>query len=261
MRTLIPTNAPEPRNFQTRRTCLFLGVDGTLADLQMRPDQVSIDGELIRLLGIIQAQLDGAVALVSGRPLHQLDDMFAPLRLPAAGVHGFERRCVQELLHCPPLAREGLDAARSELTRLAASHPGLLLEDKQSGLALHYRLAPALAGLALQAITDSARRLGPAFEVLKGDCVVELKPAALNKATAVEAFLAEDPFAGRTPIYIGDDGTDFDGFSAVRRNHGVDIVVGSRIPARWRLDSPAAVHAWLERFAAQGTRSAAPRVH
>lgn len=254
MRTLIPATAPEPRNFQTRRTCLFLGVDGTLADVQMRPDQVRIDDELIRLLGLIQAQLDGAVALVSGRPLEQLDYLFAPLRLPAAGLHGFERRCAEHRTHRPPLASDGLDAARAGIARLCAEHHGLLLEDKRAGFALHYRMAPALAALALHAITDSARELGPDFAVLQGDCVVELKPAATSKATAVEAFLEEDPFAGRIPIYIGDNGTDFDGFSAVQRNRGVDIVVGSRIPARWRLDNPAAVRSWLERFAAQGAR-------
>jgi trehalose 6-phosphate phosphatase len=230
METLAPFAAPEPRNFQTRPTCLFLGVDGTLVDTQARPDQVRIDEELLALLERVHAQLDGAVALISGRPVHELDRMFAPLRLNVAGVHGAERRGP------------------------ASAHPGLLLEDKAAGFALHYRQAPELAEVARGAIARGAHKLGDGFEMLQGDCVVEIKPAALTKATAVEAFLEEEPFVGRIPIYLGDDGTDFDGFQAVRRHRGVDIAVGHRLPARWKLESPAAVRAWLERFAAQGRR-------
>lgn len=254
METLAPFAAPEPRNFQTRHTCLFLGVDGTLVDTQARPDQVRIDEELLALLERVHAQLGGAVALISGRPVHELDRMFAPLRLNVAGVHGAERRGPRASAHSPALPRRRMDTVRSLLSQIASAHPGLLLEDKAAGFALHYRQAPELAEVARGAIARGAHKLGDGFEMLQGDCVVEIKPAALTKATAVEAFLEEEPFVGRIPIYLGDDGTDFDGFQAVRRHRGVDIAVGHRLPARWKLESPAAVRAWLERFAAQGRR-------
>jgi trehalose 6-phosphate phosphatase len=255
MSTQQPFTAPDPRNFPTRRTCLFLGVDGTLVDFAMRPDEVRIDPGLIQVLGTVQRQLGGAVALISGRPLRELDALFAPLVLPAAGVHGAERRSLVDGLHSTALPRRRLGSARTLLQQITAAHPGLILEDKDNGFALHYRQAPELGDVARGAIHRAAHKLGSGFEVLQGDLAVELKPSAWNKATAVEAFLDEEPFAGRIPIYLGDDGTDHEGFSAVKRRRGVDIVVGNRIPARWSLDNPAAVRAWLERFAEQGLPS------
>ncbi len=243
--------APDPGKFHTRRTCLFLDVDGTLADLAFTPDDVTIGSELIALLGRIHEQLEGALALVSGRPLAQLDRLFSPLRLPAAGIHGFERRSGSHVVYRPTLVADSLDAVRARLESAAASRPGLLLEDKGVALALHYRAAPHAAEDVEALMAAAAAQLGPGFEVLEGDMVQEIKPATLNKATAIEAFMTEEPFEGRTPIYIGDDFTDFDGFGAVRRNGGVDICVGDRVTARWHLPDPAAVRAWLGRFASQ----------
>lgn len=248
--------APDPRNFRTRHTCLFLDVDGTLADLAPTPDEVRIGSELIALLERIHGQLEGALALISGRPLAQLDRLFAPLRLPAAGIHGFERRGGTHVVFRPTLVAESLGAVRAQLADAASSRPGLLLEDKGVALALHYRAAPEAADTVAALITAAAQRLGPGFEALEGDMVYELKPATLNKATAIEAFMTEEPFEGRIPIYIGDDYTDFDGFGAVRRNGGVDIAVGERVPARWHLPDPAAVRDWLRRFASQGPNPA-----
>lgn len=254
---MITHAAPEPRYFQTRRTCLFLDVDGTLVDLQPQPTDVRIDEELIGLLGRVQSHLDGAVALISGRPLDDLVRLFAPLQLCMAGVHGFERRCARGVLHRPTVPGTRLDSAREQLARLADQHPGLLLEDKGAALALHFRANPAAEELAAATMRRCLRELGADFELLEGNCVLEIKPAVQNKATAIEAFMQEDPFAGLIPIYIGDDRTDFDGFGAVRRHGGVDIAVGERVPARWRLEDPTAVRAWLQSFAAQGVRGAA----
>jgi trehalose 6-phosphate phosphatase len=133
----------------------------------------------------------------------------------------------------------------------------MLLEDKGSALALHFRGAPHAAEIAAMAMQRCAGELGQGFELLEGSCVIEIKPAGQNKATAIEAFMQEDPFAGQIPIYIGDDRTDFDGFGAVRRHGGVDIAVGDLVVARWQLENPSAVREWLSGFAAQGARGAA----
>jgi trehalose 6-phosphate phosphatase len=249
--------APEPCNFQIRRTCLFLDVDGTLVDLLPRPTDVRIDEELLGLLGRLYARLQGAIALISGRPLDELTRMFAPVRICMAGIHGFERRCAEGVVHRPTIPPARLDRARQRIGDLVRTHPGLTFEDKGAALALHFRAAPDAAQVAAALMHQCARELGPEFELLEGNCVFEVKPATQNKATAIEAFMQEEPFAGLIPIYIGDDRTDFDGFAAVRRQGGVDIAVGEVVPARWRLESPAAVRAWLNRFAAQGLRGAA----
>jgi trehalose 6-phosphate phosphatase len=245
------TSAPEPRHFQTRRTCLFLDVDGTLVDLLPRPSDVHIDAELLGLLGRLKSHLGGAIALISGRPLEQLCRMFAPLSLPMAGIHGFERLTAQGDLHRPTVQWPRLDAARQELAKLTQANPDLLVEDKGPALALHFRGAPDAADTAALTMRHCARELGPGFELLEGSHVIEIKPSNQNKATAIEAFMQEDPFTGLIPIYIGDDRTDFDGFGAVRRHGGVDIAVGELVPARWRLENPAAVREWLRCFAAQ----------
>ena len=254
--TMITYAAPEPRNFQTRRTCLFLDVDGSLVDLMPRPAEVRIDDELLALLGKLHAHLRGALALISGRPLAELARLFAPLNISMAGIHGFERQCAQGIVHRPTVPGARLDGARRLLQAMTDLHPGLFLEDKGAALALHFRAAPAAEEAASAAMARCARELGTDFELLEGDCVIEIKPAVQNKATAIEAFMQEEPFAGLIPIYIGDDRTDFDGFGAVRRHGGVDIAVGERVPARWRLENPAAVRAWLRCFVAQGDRGA-----
>ncbi|MEO8307841.1 MAG: trehalose-phosphatase [Pseudomonadota bacterium] len=251
--------APEPCNFQTRRTCLFLDVDGTLADLQPLPTDVRIDDELIVLLSRVHSHLGGALAIISGRPLADLDRMFAPLNIPMAGIHGFERRCAQGNVHRPTVPRARLDAARDRLEKLAQVHPGLLIEDKGAALAVHFRGAPGAAEIAADAMRQCIRGLESEFELLEGNCVIEIKPAAQNKATAIEAYMKEDPFAGLTPIYIGDDRTDCDGFGAVRRHGGVDISVGELVLARWHLEHPKAVRAWLRCFADAESRGKCTR--
>ena len=201
--------------------CLFLDVDGTLLDFAATPDAVWVDGALIELLDSAARVTQGAVALISGRSIAQIDRLFAPLRLPAA---------------------------RLTLEEFARSHEGLLLEDKQSALALHYRRVPHLEQCARVMISQLLISLLPEYELLEGDAVLEIKPASHNKATAIEAFLRESPFAGRVPVFLGDDLTDYDGFVAVRKHGGVAIAVGDRVSAQWRLTDPAAVRAWLRSF-------------
>jgi trehalose 6-phosphate phosphatase len=225
--------------------CLFLDVDGTLLDIAPTPDDVVVDPSLAGLLQRVRDALDGALALVSGRSLEQLDALFAPTAWPAAGLHGLERRDASGRIHHPGPADPALDAARQSLADVVARAPGALLEDKRHSLALHYRAAPALEHILRREIRAIAARLGSAFHVLEGRRVLELKPVAATKARAIESFLAEAPFAGRRPMFIGDDVTDLDGFAAVEAAGGVSIAVGDRVEAMLRVASPRDVRVLL----------------
>lgn len=235
--------------FCTSRCALFLDVDGTLLELAARPEQVCVDRPMLVLLERLQTLLGGAIALISGRSLAQLDGLFGPLRLAAAGIHGFERRGANGVLHRPDMPVATLDRIRRWMHGVVIPESGLLLEDKGHALALHFRTAPQAAGRARAAGRTAASQLGPAFEVIEGSKVVELKPSGLNKATAIEAFMKEAPFAGRMPVFLGDDVTDFDGFAAVRRHGGMDVAVGDRVSAQWYLEGPAATRQWLSQVA------------
>lgn len=243
-----------------RHWALFLDVDGTLLEFASEPGAVRPDPALLALLSRLIDALDGAVALVSGRSLDVLDGMFAPLRLPAAGLHGLERRTAGGEVR---RSGGGVPAhARAPLAALVDAHPRLLLEDKGGTLALHYRRAPALEPVVRDAVHAAAAALGTGWHVLAGACVFELKPAGITKGTALDAFLREPPFRGRRPVYVGDDLTDLDGMAAAERLGGDGIAVGTRVAARWRLADPAATRAWLatvaETLAAESPRDWAP---
>jgi len=226
--------------------CLFLDIDGTLLDIAPTPDAVSVDATLLNLLRRLERACDGAIALITGRPIAAVDALFAPLQLPVAGVHGFERRNAQGHYFRPGFVGAGLSYLRSEVTALAQALPGVLLEDKGCAFALHYRQAPNLEDTVRLRLARLVSAALPAFELLDGDHVVEVKPIEHDKSTAIEAFMQEDPFAGRMPVFIGDDTTDLDGFVAMKRFNGLAIAVGSRIPGERRLAGPRDVRAWLE---------------
>jgi trehalose 6-phosphate phosphatase len=225
---------------------LFLDVDGTLLELAPRPDAVQIPARIKSLLASLAEAAGGALALVSGRPIAQLDEWFAPLKLASAGLHGCERRDAQGRIHRPPYDRRALQRARTLLTSSVKTHPGLVLEDKQMALALHYRLAPQLEGTARTVIARARELAGEDFCVLEGKMVLELKPDGFSKPLAIAAFLAEPPFMGRTPVFVGDDRTDEPGFTFVEGMGGIAVHVGvADTRARWRLKNVAAVHEWL----------------
>lgn len=226
--------------------CLFLDIDGTLLDIAPTPDTVSVDASLLDLLRRLERACDGAIALITGRPIADVDALFSPLQLPVAGVHGFERRNAQGHYFRPAFVGSGLSFLRSEITALAQSLHGLLLEDKGCAFALHYRQAPRLEERIRMRLTSLVSGALPGFEVLDGDHVIEIKPVEHDKATAIEAFMQEKPFVGRAPVFIGDDNTDLDGFAAMKRFNGLAIAVGSRIPGERRLADPRDVRAWLE---------------
>jgi trehalose 6-phosphate phosphatase len=225
---------------------LFLDVDGTLLDFEARPDAVRADAQLRTLLERASRAVGGALALVSGRSLAQLDALFAPRHWPAAGLHGLERRDAEGGVHpghAGPLPATVLDA----LQRIAARHPGLLVEDKGRAAALHYRAAPALGAELEQAVTGLALA-HDGLAVQPGACVVEIRPGGASKAHAIHAFMAEPPFHGRLPLYAGDDLTDLPAFAAVQSLGGVSVAVGSRVSAMCRLDTPADVRRELAAF-------------
>ena len=224
----------------------FLDVDGTLIDLAVTPDAVTIDRALPTLLENLHRQAGGAVALVSGRALDDLDRRIGAPQVPRAGQHGLERRdAVGRLwLHAtPPTAKQ---VVRDALAPLLARHTRLLFEDKGLTLALHYRQAPALASYVHRLMGRLVAEAGAGLELQKGKCVVELKPSGVDKGTAVAEYLLEPPFHGRRPVFVGDDANDEHAFAAVNARGGISVKVGTgRSCARFRLPNVAAVRVWL----------------
>ena len=237
------------------RWALFLDVDGTLVAIEPTPEAVRVEPALRLLLERLAAANDGALALVSGRSLASIDAVFQPLRLPAAGLHGWERRRGDGTLAPTAEPTAILVPLRPMLLAFAAARPGLRVEDKGGSLALHYRLAPHYAA----AVCQRAREIAaaePQLRLIEGRKVVEFVPHGSDKGAAIADFLAEPPFAGRMPVYAGDDTTDEDGFAAVNRLGGLSIKVANpetrgrhASQARHRLPSIAALHAWLAALA------------
>ena len=237
--------APMAASRGVGRYCLFLDVDGTLLEFAATPGEVRVDPALAALIERSSESLGGALALVSGRSLADLDRLFAPRRLPAAGLHGLERRDARGTITGPPRGRSQLETARAMLDAIATQHPGVLVEDKGASIAVHYRQAPELEDSIAWMLEQLVRDLGSDFDLQPGACVLELKLRGPNKADAIRAFLTEPPFAGRMPVFAGDDLTDLDGFAAVERAGGLSISVGDRVRGRLRLASPAQLRAFL----------------
>lgn len=228
----------------TPNCALFLDFDGTMVDIAPQPHDVHVPGDLLAALRALSGYLGGALAVISGRPIEQLDAFLEPLRLPVAGVHGAERRLADgsmDLLNTHPLGH-----VEATARTLAARHPQLLVECKRGSVALHYRQAPELADTCLRAMREAVAA-SPGLTLLEGKMVVEAKPGGASKGLAIEAFLREPPFAGRLPVFIGDDITDEAGFSTVQRLGGLGIKVGAGPSvACHRLADPQALRAEFE---------------
>ena len=227
---------------------LFLDFDGTLVDLAARPDRVVVPPELKIALATLQKRLGGRLAVISGRPVAELDALLAPLVLPAAGVHGMEWRGADGVMHrLPP---PPLDRVRAVASDLAARHPGLWVEEKHGALALHYRQAPALETLCRATLREAVGSQ-PGLLLMEGKMIVEIKATGVDKGTAIRDFLAEPPFAGHRPLFAGDDTTDEAGFAYVQDIGGSGLKIGAGPSlARHRLPSAAALRAVLMRLAA-----------
>ncbi|AVP56830.1 trehalose-phosphatase [Pulveribacter suum] len=227
----------------TRRHALFLDFDGTLADLAPQPDAVRLAPGLAQDLHALHHALGGALAIVTGRTLADMDGFLGALELPLACEHGAQLRLsAASGCSAPPLE---LGPLLQTLDALAASHPGLLVERKRAGAALHYRQAPHLQQLCHDTLARAVAAL-PGAELLAGKYVYEIKPAGAGKGRAIAHLMQQPPFAGRVPLFVGDDVTDEDGFAAVQALGGTGLKVGAgETAARTRIPSPAAVRDWL----------------
>ena len=224
----------------------FLDIDGTLLDIEGHPDHVRIGRAELDLVDGLYRATSGALALVSGRPLAGIDVLFHPLKLPIAGQHGAERRDGNGRRHRHQFPVEALHGAAAPVRKFVARNEGLIFEDKGASVALHYRLAPQLADAARKVVEDAVRAAGGAIEMQVGKMVFELKPAGCDKGKAIEEFMTDPSFAGRTPVFLGDDVTDEYGFRVVNQLNGHSIKVGpGPTDARWRLANPSAAKAWL----------------
>ena len=227
----------------------FLDVDGTLIDLAPRPDAVVVPSGLPDALSALADRAQGALALVSGRSLASLDDLFGAGRFAAAGVHGADIRLSagRSSERAPELDED----LRRDLRAMAVEFDGVLAEDKENAVAIHYRARPDIAPVLKRALTDVVgRREG--IEIMLGHCVFEVRRAGIDKGAAVRRFMAIAPFTGRRPVFIGDDVTDEAGFRAVNRAGGIAVAVGApRDGAQALLPDPRAVRALINHLAAE----------
>lgn len=224
----------------------FIDLDGTLVDIVDSPAAIAVDAGLRDLLERLRLACGGAVALVSGRALADLDHHLHPLQFPAAGQHGLEHRDAAGAVTRRGIDPFVMDTLRAALAPVVQRHPDLLLEDKGQSLALHYRRQPRLAPYLHRLMHDLASGLSGLVELQRGKRVIEARPAGWHKGTAIAGFLAESPFRGRRPVFVGDDVTDENGFVIVNALQGVSVKVGrGPTAAHYRLADVTAVLAWL----------------
>ncbi|HYJ39761.1 MAG TPA: trehalose-phosphatase [Steroidobacteraceae bacterium] len=226
---------------------LFLDVDGTLLEIAATPQDVRVPAALRNTLQLAARREDGALALISGRTIAELDRLFAPLVFPAAGQHGVETRDAEGNVSLPNIEAGQLDPAREVIRELIRHYKGLLLEDKGSALAVHFRQAPQHERAAMEVMGELANQLRDKFVLRDGKFVMELTPRGYSKRGAIESFMRQPPFAGRIPLFIGDDVTDEEGFEAVNALGGYSVRVGdlAATAAKFRFSSVSAVVAWL----------------
>jgi trehalose 6-phosphate phosphatase len=233
---------------------VFLDIDGTLLELAPAPDAVRVDPELAMLLPQLRKSLGGALALITGRAISDVDRLFPGLRMPVAGQHGCERRDALGTLHLHAARTATLERLRALFTEFARGHEGLLLEDKGATLALHYRKAPQLAAKVHSTMSEGVRAIGIThYRLQPGKQLLELRPDNRDKGTAIRDFMSERPFKGRCPVFIGDDRTDEHGFAVIDAMGGWSVKVGrGSSRARYRLPDVTAVRAWLAAFGKKG---------
>jgi trehalose 6-phosphate phosphatase len=234
--------------------------DGTLVDIAETPDAIEVPATLPELLAHAAEDLDSAFAVISGRPIADIDRFLGPLKLAVAGSHGIQRRRADGSME--PIDEALIAGSRriaERLQALVAANPPLLLETKDGAVALHYRRAPELGDACGQAMTEAVAD-EQAFTLVPGKMVIEARPKGISKGTALRAFMREPPFAGRTPVFIGDDTTDEDAFVAAQELGGVGIKLGAgETAARMRVADIPSVHALIRGLGelASKTRSTA----
>ena len=236
---------PPPGLSELARPALFLDLDGALAAIEPRPEDVRPEPWRATVLKRLDQKLDGRLAVVSGRSLDEIDRILEGSVRAAAAVHGLVRRSrdgqILRASEHPAMAQ-----ARRRIARLVRDHPQLLVEDKGLSLAVHFRGAPRLEPLVAAESAAIARATG--LKLQPGHMVAELCTPGCDKGAAVAAFMREAPFAGATPVFVGDDLTDEDGFGAVEALGGLGVLVGAERATRAsrRLAGVPDVRAWLE---------------
>lgn len=244
------TPPPDPADAQstlpriTAQTALFLDFDGTLVDIAAQPELVQVSPELPGLLADLHKALGGALAIVSGRKLSDLDHFLAPYILPVSAEHGAQFRLADGSL--TQAASPDLHEVSRVALALSAQHPGLKVEIKTTAVSLHYRQAPELESLCLEAMAEAVKR-SPGLELMQGKYVFDIKAAGVSKGSAISALMGQVPFARRLPLFAGDDTTDEAGFAAVQGLGGEGIKVGEgHSLAERRCASPTELRQWLK---------------
>jgi trehalose 6-phosphate phosphatase len=244
-----PDAVPVPRSLvpHLSESAILLDIDGTLLDLMPTPREVWVPPGLAKTLNRLLARTNGALALVSGRSLNDIDLIFAPEQFPAVGGHGAEMRITTDseavAAHAPPMDKE----LKRRLAAIARLSPGILLEDKGYSLALHYRLAPHAEKAIYAAVSLIRADLPNApIEVLPGKCVCEIKHSGFTKASGVRELMMHEPFKGRRPFFIGDDVTDESVFAIMPDLEGLAFSVGRRAKGvAGHFDAPSDVREFL----------------
>jgi trehalose 6-phosphate phosphatase len=246
-----PPTAPPPLD---PHAALFIDVDGTLLEIAPRPELVEVPLSLPVLLQRLAGEREQALALISGRPIAELDRLFRPWRGAAAGLHGIERRRPGGSYagngdEADRVAAGALERLRPEMTAIACQWPGAFIEDKGRTLALHYRAVSEAEAAIRGAAARLVEQYSDSLRLIAGNMVVEFQPRHHDKGRVIAAFMEETPFRGRRPVYLGDDTTDEDGFAEVNRRGGMSIRIGQpsvRTAARYGLPFVRSALEWLE---------------
>lgn len=229
---------------------IFTDFDGTLVEIAATPDSVEVPPGLAECLGHARRRVGGALAVVTGRPIATVDTYLTPLVLPCAGGHGTERRRADGVRELP---REDFKLTAISIAKglepLVAAYPALILERKAASVAIHFRQAPNLEPICRAAFEVAIAMAALPFALVEGKQVLEARPMGINKGIAVRHFMKEPPFAGRLPVFIGDDLTDEDGFDVAQDMGGIGIKLGEgKTHAKLRLPGIAAAHQLIERI-------------
>jgi trehalose 6-phosphate phosphatase len=244
------SNAPPIHAFPLDTDAFLLDVDGTIIDIAPTPDAVRVPESLKRTLARLQSKTRGAIALVSGRKLATLDSLFVPLAFAAVGCHGAEWRIKPGepvAFRARPLSPDVKQAFLSAI----ADRTQIRIEDKRYTLAFHYRSAPELGPEIKARLNRALTPYASELRLLQGKLVLEVKPRGFDKGEVIRALMQHQPFAGRRPVFLGDDTTDQDAFTAVRELGGTGISVGRQmVDAEYMLPDPQTARDWLAAAAA-----------
>jgi trehalose 6-phosphate phosphatase len=235
------------------KLALFLDIDGTLLDVALTPSTVRVPPTLPELLDMLSIRLDGALAIITGRPIAEADKLLSPAKLIAAGVHGAEMRFLPEGV-TENLTPAFSAALQEEIKNIVRGLPGVVYEDKGGGVALHYRLAPEYQSSLMMLLDELAPRYPNQFTIWGGRKVVELLPVGFSKGRALRKFVSMPQFADRIPIMIGDDISDVAAFREAEEINGFGLKVAGEHFSKEEasFQGPADVLDWLKKLARSG---------